>query len=237
MIKIAILDDDQKMLSDIRDIVLDALFDAPAQIDIFPNGAALDAARNTTEYDLYLLDIEIGDENGVEIGKRIRQTSARAAIIFITSHSEYALEGYEAFPIGYLVKPVQREKLSHLLRLVVESLRTPGAYVEIMENHRKITLRVEDIVAIERVNRKTIIHLYAQESYDTTESLKSLVQRLPEKHRFSCINRNAVVRIDHIASIKADTSAGNPVTMKNGKVFYASREGLRSLKQAIARER
>lgn len=237
MLRIAILEDDPKMLTEIHGIVQDALYDMPAQIDLFESGKKLDKARDTTEYQLYLLDIEVGQENGIEIGQKIRQTNANSEIIFITSHCEYALAGYDAHPLGYLIKPIDREKFESLLKRVIEKMQKPSAFVEITENHRKISLSVDEIIAIVHKKRKTILYMYSKDCYETTESVKSLFHRLPEKKRFLYIHRNTLVRIDHIASLGSKGFEENLVVMKNGSSFLASREGIRFLKQVIVKER
>lgn len=237
MLNIAILDDDAKMLSAIRHDVLKALRNTPAQIDLFQDGGALNQSRDVVEYDIYFLDIEVGQENGIEIGIKIRQTSAHSDIIFVTSHSEYALEGYDAFPTGYLIKPINKEKLEYLLKVIINKKRTPCVFIEITENHRKIMVSVDEIVSMRREKRKTEINLYSYEIYETSESLKNLMGRLPDNYRFFYIHRDTVIRIDHIAALGSRALEENTISMKNGSQLIASREGIRSLRKLIAAER
>lgn len=60
-------------------------------------------------------DDEMGDLNGMELAKQIRQTDEQIPILFITGYEEYMAQGYEVSALHYLLKPVNREKLFAVL--------------------------------------------------------------------------------------------------------------------------
>ena len=49
----------------------------------------------TRDFDILLLEVEMGAMNGVELARRLRRDKCRAEIIFLTSHTEFIGEGYE----------------------------------------------------------------------------------------------------------------------------------------------
>lgn len=63
------------------------------------------------DFDILLLDIEMGDMDGVTMAKKLRQENHAIQIIFITGYSDYIAEGYEVAALHYLMKPVREEKL------------------------------------------------------------------------------------------------------------------------------
>lgn len=67
------------------------------------------AERN--DYDILLLDIEMGTMDGVTMAKKLRQENDAVQTVFITGYSDYILEGYEVAALHYLMKPVKAEKL------------------------------------------------------------------------------------------------------------------------------
>ena len=72
---------------------------------------ALDWLENHTP-DIALLDIDMPGMNGLELAARIREMHADTAIIFLTGYSEYALDAIQMHASGYLMKPINREKLA-----------------------------------------------------------------------------------------------------------------------------
>ena len=62
--------------------------------------------------DIALLDIDMPGMNGLELAARIREMHPDTAIIFLTGYAEYALDAFKLHASGYLLKPINREKLS-----------------------------------------------------------------------------------------------------------------------------
>ena len=74
------------------------------------------------DYDILLLDIEMGDMDGVAMAKKLRKQDDNVQIVFITGYSDYIAEGYEVAALHYLMKPVKKEKLLSVLDRAVEKL-------------------------------------------------------------------------------------------------------------------
>lgn len=63
---------------------------------------ALDALTETP-VDLVFLDIQMPEITGLELSS---QLPARTYVIFTTAYSQYAIQGYRANAVGYLLKPI-----------------------------------------------------------------------------------------------------------------------------------
>ena len=72
---------------------------------------ALDWLENHTP-DIALLDIDMPGMNGLELARCIRDMHPDTAVIFLTGYSEYALDAFQLHASGYLMKPINREKLA-----------------------------------------------------------------------------------------------------------------------------
>ena len=75
-----------------------------------------------SDYDILLLDIEMGAMDGVTMAKELRKSNDTVQIIFITGYSDYISEGYEVAALHYLMKPVNEEKLCLVLDRAAEKL-------------------------------------------------------------------------------------------------------------------
>lgn len=95
-----------------------------AQIELFPSAESfLFHYEEEKDYDMLLLDIEMGDLDGVSLAKRLRKENDTVQIIFITGYSDYISEGYEVAALHYLMKPVKEEKLHAVLNRAAEKLQ------------------------------------------------------------------------------------------------------------------
>ena len=65
--------------------------------------------------DIMLLDIRMPGLDGLQVASHMATWAHRPAIIFTTAYDEYAIQAFEAQAIGYLLKPVRRERLAQTL--------------------------------------------------------------------------------------------------------------------------
>ena len=80
------------------------------------------AYAEKSDYDILLLDVEMGAMDGVTMAKRLRSENDLIQIVFITGYSDYIADGYEVEALHYLMKPVAAEKLDAVLDRAVEKL-------------------------------------------------------------------------------------------------------------------
>ena len=90
-------------------------------------------------YDLYLLDIEFtGSMSGLALAELIREKDQAAQILFVTSHAEYALAGYDYHPLHYILKSQMEEKLKQVLDEIVREQSDQAAQFRIFRKHSRI---------------------------------------------------------------------------------------------------
>lgn len=66
--------------------------------------------------DVLLLDIRMPDMDGLETARHLSRLDDGPAVIFTTAYDSYAIEAFDAQAVGYLLKPVRRERLLKALR-------------------------------------------------------------------------------------------------------------------------
>ena len=80
------------------------------------NGAeALDRCA-ALDPDVVLLDVRMPGMDGIEAARHLGALDEPPAVIFTTAYDEYALAAFESQAVGYLLKPVRREKLARAMR-------------------------------------------------------------------------------------------------------------------------
>ncbi|GLC87629.1 response regulator [Lysinibacillus piscis] len=63
------------------------------------------------DVDLAFLDIEIADDNGIELARQLRINNTEIDIVFTTSHTDYAMQAYDVYPLDYMIKPISKSRL------------------------------------------------------------------------------------------------------------------------------
>ena len=117
-LKIAICDDEKKQIEYITSLVSKWSTSNAHSCEIRTFASAesfLFEYEDDKAYDILLLDIEMGNMNGVELAKNIRRSNDTVQIIFITGFPDFIAEGYDVSALHYLVKPVSVDKLRAVL--------------------------------------------------------------------------------------------------------------------------
>lgn len=89
-------------------------------------------------YSVYILDIQMGKINGMELAKKIRERDTTAVILFLTGLRDYALEGYEVGAMRYLIKPVREEEFFSLLDRAAEKCKAVEETFFVLEQGSEI---------------------------------------------------------------------------------------------------
>ena len=64
---------------------------------------------DSQEIEAIFTDINMPDLNGLDFAKSLQDHSMGPVMVFTTAYSEYAIEGYKANAVGYLLKPYSFE--------------------------------------------------------------------------------------------------------------------------------
>lgn len=112
------------------------------------------------DFDLLFLDIRLPDMTGMEAAHRIRESDRNVMIIFVTSLTQYAVEGYSVQAFDYIVKPIGYEsfaaKLERALRVL--SYRRPGVVLDIKTREGSLRLSADMIHYFEVFDHDLLIH-------------------------------------------------------------------------------
>ena len=114
MIRVAICDDEKKILDEVEGYIKNyAEKENIADIEIFRFDSArslLSALEDGKTFDIFVLDVYIGDEMGTALASDIRKFGIESPIIFATTSLEHAPQSYETGTLRYLIKPINPGK-------------------------------------------------------------------------------------------------------------------------------
>lgn len=168
--------------------------------------------------DIILLDIRMPGMDGLEAAQHISKLETPPAIIFTTAYDQYALDAFDNHAVGYLLKPIKKDRLldslnaaSNLSRAQLQSIQDE-ATGESLPNY--ISARVKGNIQLVPIN--SIRYFQADQKYVSVgffennianevlieDSLKSLEKIL--QNAFIRIHRNALIAECYISGLKKD---------------------------------
>lgn len=117
MLRIAICDDEERYVSDVKCMLQKWATEVSAYIQIycFHDGDSLIQEAETIQFDIVFLDIVMPLINGFDTAKELRSKDKTVKIIFLTSSPEFALQSYSVKATNYCLKPLTYEKLKEVL--------------------------------------------------------------------------------------------------------------------------
>lgn len=185
-------------------------------IDPFPSAEAfLFRYAEDKSYDLLLLDVEMGEMDGVTLAKDIRRENDTIQIIFVTGYSDYIAEGYEVAALHYLMKPVRREKLLAVLDRAVGKLRRNERTLLLDTAGEMVRLPFREIRYLEV--RQNYVTVHAVGDYTVKKTLGRFEEELDD--RFFRVGRSYLVNLDLICRVtKTDIhlSTGESIPLPRG---------------------
>lgn len=151
-------------------------------------------------FDAVFLETEIGGLVGIELARRLRYYHENTEIVFVTAKEEYALAAYGVFPLGYLLKRVEKRRLYPLLLELLRRRRVAGPSLRCTTTDGGEALVPRDtLLYIEVMGNRLFFH-GQHEVVEGVGSLNSVVEALPEK-LFYRAHRNYVVNLQYVQKI------------------------------------
>lgn len=166
--------------------------------EVFSSGESfLFRYAEENDFDILLLDIEMGGMDGVSLAKRLRRDNDTVQIVFITGYSDYIAEGYEVAALHYLMKPLDESKLFSVLDRAAEKLRKNEKVLHLELSGEMVRIPVHRIRWAEVSGNYVTIHETTDHSAKMTQG--QLEQELDD--RFLRIGRSAIVNLTQIARV------------------------------------
>lgn len=231
MIKIAICDDEEKSVALHEHIVRECLQSEGIGCEITTYTQSQNLLYDITDdaffYDLILLDIEMPGISGMEIPQQIKGYLPNVRIIFVTSHTEYAIDAFELSIFRYVSKNNLEVKLTAAVIDAAKLIELEaGQEYTIQTANRMEKIAYKDIFYIQRDGKNASIVSRA----GTSKVRKSLQQVFDELNapEFIFIDRGYIANIVQIMKI-SDSIA----VLKNGEQLPISRSHLQEVKRQI----
>jgi DNA-binding LytR/AlgR family response regulator len=227
LMKIAICDDQKEFCKVLKAEVEKFYAPNEVEIEIFLSGEQfLEKYKSSPQvYEIIFMDIEMSGMDGLETAKAVHAINENVPIIFLTSHTELAMEGYEVSAFRFLSKPIEYNKLVKSLK-DIEKLRHLEDRIQVYDGKTEHIIGCNSIEYIQSENvyssivTDSGIYLIRKKLSDFEKELPS--QSFYRPHRSYIVNMGKVCTFD-----------GKKITMQNGAEIPISRGKTLEFKTAM----
>lgn len=217
--RLALCDDEKVFLNILVTTIREHTDVFESEADTYLSGfSLLEALKSGISYDALFLDIEMGDIDGLTLAGKIREFLPNIPIIFLTSHTELAIDGYEVSAMRFLKKPIDKEKLFQTLD-DLKAMSDGRKGVIIKEAGEEIVIVPSEVLFLESDNNDVRIvtsdktFITRMKLTDAVELLNSVTDTVRRVHRCSAVNMTHVARIrDREKDIILDSGAVVPLS-------------------------
>lgn len=216
--KIAICDDESSVTEYVSSIVTEWAKEHQYDVQLRTFSSAesfLFSYEEENDYDILLLDVEMGQMDGVSLAKSIRKNNETVQIVFITGYSEYISEGYEVSALHYLMKPAKKEKLFEVLNRATEKLEKNERLLTLELSGEMVRIPLHEIRFIDVNGNYVTIH--GKSDYTIKKTLGDIQKELDD--RFFKVGRSCIVNLNTVQRVtKTDAylSDGSNIPLPRG---------------------
>ena len=173
-----------------------------------PNAIEAKEIMENDIIDAIFVDINMPDLNGMDF---VKSLAAPPIVVFTTAYSEYAVDGFKAGALNYLLKPFGlddfrqcAERVKHQYELEnaqASSVSSPDEddALFLKTEHRVVRIKMSDIKYVEGMSEYLKIHFDNQKPLIVLLSMKKLEERLPQ--HFMRIHRSYIINLRKIQEV------------------------------------
>lgn len=183
-------------------------------------------AVSSLQPDLVFLDIEMPETSGLSILRQVKEQVPMA--VFITSHPEFALEGFELSALDYVLKPLTRERFLQTANRVEEywDMKQKAQSYEVLfekesltikDGHNQVKLAQEDIIYLEAMQDYTKI-VTENKSYLTLTTLTGFLEKISTR-KFIRVHRSYAVAVKKIKELHSTKLLCGTIEIPIGKTY------------------
>lgn len=221
--KILIVDDEKPARDRLRQLLDD--FEGHEIVGEAANGEQAISMAAELGPEIVLLDIRMPGINGIETARHLSAMESPPAVVFTTAYDEYAVEAFDARAVGYVLKPVRRERLRSALeqatRLGGQALSEIAVDAHLESRRQHVCTRMRGVLHL--IPIRDVSFFSADQKYVSAhhvngqglidDSLKSLEQEFADD--FVRIHRGALVAVNQIRKLEKLANGKSRIVLRD----------------------
>lgn len=209
--KIAIVEDQkveqERLSSYIQDYCKKA--NLPVEVACFNDGLDITSDYQAL-FDVIYLDVEMEIMDGMTTAKKIRQLDKDVLLVFVTNHSQVAIQGYSVEASDFLLKPLSQFVFEEHFKKILRKLPSPEQeqqYLYIKNKAVTTKIALDDIFYIESIGHNLYIHT-KKGTVTTNNTLKNM-ESLLDQQTFFRSNSGYIVNLAYVEKVEGNLAYVN----------------------------
>lgn len=221
--RIAIVDDDGQERSLLR-----ARLPETAEIAEFSDGAAFLEEARRQPFGVVFLDIYMPGQDGMQTARALRAFDTGCLLVFTTTSTDHALEGFQVRALHYLVKPYSAGEIDRLMEEIRARLPQEERVLQLKVSGTQVSLTCRDIVFAEHFAHNIHIHTFCGQVLVTRLSFGEFMAQMQGDARFFQCSRGVVANLEHAVDFD-----GKVFRMDDGSNVGVSRDLCKNARQCF----
>ena len=223
MLSIAVCDDEVLDCCQIAGNIKEVLEELDVSFIIRQFYSGKELLQAAGDFDIIFLDVMMGDMDGMDTARLLRNKAYENILIFISSSRGYVFEAYDVEAFQYLVKPVEQGKLRSILqRAVVKLQKDSREFILIQTKGQTRKLFLKNIYYFEIRGRVISVHS-TDGIFQYYGQIGGLEEHLQDKGFFRChksflVNLSFISRYGH-QELLLDNGEKIPMAKRRQAVF------------------
>ncbi len=197
-------------------------------ISEFDSGEAFLAAAREHPFTVLFLDIYMGGITGVQTAAELRTFDPECLLVFTTTSTDHALDGFRLRAMHYLVKPYDEKEVGALLDEILRRIPKVDKHIVMKVNGSNVQLAFRDIVSAEHYAHQIQVKTASGRTFVTRQSFGEFTAPLKTDERFFVCGRGVIINMEHAADI-----GNGSFTMDDGSIVGISRDLVKPARQAF----
>ncbi|OSB10021.1 response regulator transcription factor [Paraclostridium bifermentans] len=159
------------------------------KLENFRSGESLifELEDNINRFNILIIDIIMNNINGIETANILRNYGYSGIIIFLTSSEEFALESFKVEPMNYILKNDRNDRFDNIFLKAAEKVyRSSNKNIVISSKPQNRVINIDDIIYMESINKKIIIHKVSGETEKVNCIFKDMHEKVKEYGFIRC---------------------------------------------------
>ena len=205
MIRIAVCDDEKKVLDEVSGYIKNYAEKKSKEIEVFRFDSAallIGALEDGKSFDIFVLDVYIGDERGTVLARDIRKLGIESPIIFATTSVEHAPESYETGTLRYLIKPINPAKFYEAMDAALASVeKISQRLIKIKTENGLESINVSHIICSEVHDHYQYVTMYNGTQIKIRMTVTELFTMLSGYGGFIRIGSAYIINLRHVKNV------------------------------------
>ena len=206
MVRIALCDDEVKILDEVVSYINkyeEKKSNQGLEVFSFDSVKSLvNALDDAKDFDIFVLDVYIGDEMGTALAKEIRKRGIESPIIFLTTSIEHAPQSFETGTLRYLIKPLNPTKFYEALDVALLNAEKLGQrLIKLKTENGMESINASHIMCSEAHDHYQYVTLYSGEEIKVRLTVTELFMILSKHGGFIRVGGSYIINLTHVKNV------------------------------------